>query len=385
MSESLPQELSMTFYQLLEKMVAEDASDMFVTAKLPVSAKINGELLPIDDHVLTAEESLGLVHNAMNEKQVRQFDTEKECNFAISIDGIGRFRVSAFWQRDMAGMVVRRIVTEIPDTDELGLPSVLKDVVMSKRGLVLFVGGTGTGKSTSMASLIGYRNRNSRGHILTIEDPVEFVHEHGKCMVTQREVGLDTESFDAALQSSLRQAPDVILIGEIRNQEIMEHALSFAETGHLCIATLHANNANQAIDRIMHLVPADQHGKLLFDLALNLRGIIAQQLVPTQDGNSRVAAIEILLNSPYIAELIKKGDVGSIKEVMEKSNELGMQTFDQALFNLYDRGLITYADALHHADSPNDLRLMIKLRSNDQGGTGGLAGVTLDGFDTTQD
>jgi len=371
----------MNFHQLLEKMVAEDASDMFVTAKLPVSAKINGELQPITDHTLSAEESLGLVHNAMNEKQVRQFDEEKECNFAISIDNIGRFRISAFWQRDMAGMVVRRIVTDIPDVEDLGLPPVLKDVVMSKRGLVLFVGGTGTGKSTSMASLIGYRNRNSRGHILTIEDPVEFVHEHAKCMITQREVGLDTESFDAALKSSLRQAPDVILIGEIRNQETMEHALSFAETGHLCIATLHANNANQAIDRIMHLVPADQHGKLLFDLALNLRGIIAQQLVPTKDGNSRVAAIEILLNSPYIAELIKKGDIGSIKEVMEKSNEQGMQTFDQALFNHYDRGFITYADALHHADSPNDLRLMIKLRSNDQTGTGGLSGVTLDGLE----
>ncbi len=371
----------MNFHQLLEKMVQEDASDMFVTAKLAVSAKVNGELQPIVDHVLTAEESLALVHNAMNEKQIRQFDEEKECNFAISIDDIGRFRVSAFWQREMAGMVIRRIVTDIPDVDELGLPSVLKDVVMSKRGLVLFVGGTGTGKSTSMASLIGYRNRHSKGHILTIEDPVEFVHEHGKSMVTQREVGLDTESFDAALQSSLRQAPDVILIGEIRNQETMEHALSFAETGHLCIATLHANNANQAIDRIMHLVPADQHGKLLFDLALNLRGIIAQQLVPTKDGNSRIAAIEILLNSPYIAELIKKGEVGSIKEVMEKSNELGMITFDQALFNHYVQGSITYADALHHADSPNDLRLMIKLRSGEQGGTGGLSGVTLEGLE----
>jgi twitching motility protein PilU len=371
----------MAFHQLLEKMVAAQASDMFVTAKLPVSAKINGELQPIDDQVLTAKDALVLVHNAMNEKQIRQFDEEKECNFAISIDGIGRFRISAFWQRDMAGMVVRRIVTEIPDADELGLPSVLKDVVMSKRGLVLFVGGTGTGKSTSMASLIGYRNRNARGHILTIEDPVEFVHEHGKSMITQREVGLDTESFDAALKSSLRQAPDVILIGEIRSKEIMEHALSFAETGHLCIATLHANNANQAIDRIMHLVPADQHGKLLFDLALNLRGIIAQQLVPTKDGTSRVAAIEILLNSPYVSELIKKGDVGSLKDVMKKSNEQGMQTFDQALFNLYEDGLITYADALHHADSPNDLRLMIKLRSNDQSGTGVLRGVTLDGFD----
>ena len=275
----------MNFHDLLQKMVKAGASDMFVTAKLPVSAKINGELQPIDDQVLSPDAALGLVHNSMNEKQKLQFDTEKECNFAISIDGIGRFRISAFWQRDMAGMVIRRIVTEIPDVDDLGLPSVLKEVVMSKRGLVLFVGGTGTGKSTSMAALIGYRNRNSRGHILTIEDPVEFVHEHAKCMITQREVGLDTESFDAALKSSLRQAPDVILIGEIRSQEIMEHALSFAETGHLCIATLHANNANQAIDRIMHLVPAEQHGKLLFDLALNLRGIIAQQLIPTKDGH----------------------------------------------------------------------------------------------------
>lgn len=373
----------MKLHELLERMVKKDASDMFVTAKLPVSAKINGELQPIDDVVLTAEESLGLVYDAMNDKQKNQFNNDKECNFAIEIDGIGRFRISAFWQRDMAGMVVRRIVTDIPDVDDLGLPPILKDVVMSKRGLVLFVGGTGTGKSTSMASLIGYRNRNSYGHILTIEDPVEFVHEHGKSMITQREVGLDTASFDAALQSSLRQAPDVILIGEIRSQEIMEHALSFAETGHLCIATLHANNANQAIDRIMHLVPADQHGKLLFDLALNLRGIIAQQLVPTKDGHSRIAAIEVLLNSPYISELIKKGDIGGIKEVMEKSNELGMQTFDQALFNHYQHGMITYADALHHADSPNDLRLMIKLRSNEQGGTGGLSGVTLDGFDST--
>jgi len=371
----------MRFHSYLEKMVQEDASDMFVTAKLPVSAKINGELVSIDDHVLTPDEALGLVHDAMNDKQKHEFDNDKECNFAISIDGIGRFRVSAFWQRDMAGMVIRRIVTEIPEADELGLPSVLKDVVMSKRGLVLFVGGTGTGKSTSMAALIGYRNKNSRGHILTIEDPVEFVHEHGKSMITQREVGLDTESFDAALKSSLRQAPDVILIGEIRSQEIMEHALSFAETGHLCIATLHANNANQAIDRIMHLVPAEQHGKLLFDLALNLRGVIAQQLVPTKDGNGRVAAIEILLNSPFVAELIKKGEVGSIKEVMQKSTDLGMQTFDQALFNLYQRGMINYADAIHHADSPNDLRLMIKLRSNDQTGSGSLSGVTIDGLE----
>lgn len=371
----------MNFHHYLSKMVQEDASDLFVTAKLPVSAKINGELVAIDDRSLSAEDALALVHSSMNEKQKHEFDHEKECNFAISIDDIGRFRISAFWQRDMAGMVVRRIVTEIPNADDLGLPKVLKDVVMSKRGLVLFVGGTGTGKSTSMASLIGYRNKNSRGHILTIEDPVEFVHEHEQSMITQREVGLDTESFDAALKSSLRQAPDVILIGEIRSQEIMEHALSFAETGHLCIATLHANNANQAIDRIMHLVPADQHGKLLFDLALNLRGIIAQQLVPTTDGTGRVAAIEILLNSPFVAELIKKGEVGNIKEAMQKSTDQGMQTFDQALFNLYQQGSINYADAIHHADSPNDLRLMIKLKSNDQGGSGSLSGVTIDGLE----
>ena len=375
----------MEFNELLKTMVKADASDMFVTAKLPVSAKINGELQPIDPEVLTPEQSLALVHHSMSSKQRRQFDEEKECNYAISVEGIGRFRISAFWQRDMAGMVMRRIVTEIPDVDQLGLPQVLKDIVMSKRGLVLFVGGTGTGKSTSMASLIGYRNHNSHGHILTIEDPIEFVHEHGKSMITQREVGLDTESFDAALKSSLRQAPDVILIGEIRNQETMEHALAFAETGHLCIATLHANNANQAIDRIMHLVPAEQHGKLLFDLALNLRGIIAQQLIPTKDGQSRIAAIEVLLNSPYVAELIKKGEIGGIKEVMEKSKELGMQTFDQALFNLYQQGLITYADALHHADSPNDLRLMIKLRSNDQSGTGALSGITIEGLDPKED
>ena len=372
----------MEFNDLLKTMVKADASDMFVTANLPVSAKINGELLPIDSEILTPEQSLALVNFSMDNKQKRQFEEEKECNYAISIDGIGRFRISAFWQRDMAGMVLRRIVTEIPDIDQLGLPPVLKDIVMSKRGLVLFVGGTGTGKSTSMASLINYRNNNSYGHILTIEDPIEFVHEHSKSMITQREVGLDTESFDAALKNSLRQAPDVILIGEIRSQETMEHALSFAETGHLCIATLHANNANQAIDRIMHLVPAEQHGKLLFDLALNLRGIVAQQLIPTKDGKNRVAAIEVLLNSPYVAELIKKGEISGIKEVMIKSKELGMQTFDQALFDLYQQDLIFYADALHHADSPNDLRLMIKLHSNDQGGVGALSGITVEGLDS---
>ncbi|NMP17688.1 PilT/PilU family type 4a pilus ATPase [Thalassotalea sp. Y01] len=371
----------MYLHELLSNMVSQDASDLFITVNLAASAKINGELVAIDEKVLSYDEALDLVLSSMNDKNKAEYEATKECNYAIAVDGIGRFRISAFWQREMPGMVIRRIVTDIPDVDKLGLPQVLKDLVMSKRGLVLFVGGTGTGKSTSMASLIGYRNRNARGHILTIEDPVEFVHDHARSMITQREVGMDTESFDAALKSSLRQAPDVILIGEIRSQEIMEHALSFAETGHLCIATLHANNANQAIDRIMHLVPAEQHQKLQFDLALNLRGIVAQQLVPTRDGHGRRAAIEILLNSPYIAELIKKGDVGQIKEVMTKSRELGMQTFDQALFDLYESGDISYTDALHHADSPNDLRLMIKLRSNDQTGIGGLKGATLDGVE----
>ncbi len=369
-----------TMERIFEKMVQQQASDLFVTVGLPVSAKINGELTPLDDEPLSEEQSRQLVTSCMSAKQVEQFDVEKECNFAVANDA-GRFRVSAFWQRDKVGMVVRRIVTTIPDADQLGLPAALKDVIMAKRGLVLFVGGTGTGKSTSLAALLGYRNRNSKGHILTIEDPIEFVHEHRKCIVTQREVGIDTESFDSALKSSLRQAPDVILIGEIRSQEIMEFALSFAETGHLCVATLHANNANQAIDRIMHLVPKEKHEKLKYDLALNLKAIVAQQLIQTSDGEGRVAAIEVLLNSPMIAELIKKGDISGIKEVMAKSKEMGMQTFDQALFDLYQQSKISYADALHHADSPNDLRLMIKLRNNEQTGSGFLQGVTVDGLD----
>ncbi|MDN3379196.1 MULTISPECIES: PilT/PilU family type 4a pilus ATPase [unclassified Pseudoalteromonas] len=364
----------------LQLMINKQASDLFVSSQLPVSAKINGELIALGDDKISDEESLALVESAMSEKQKAEFHNSKECNFAIATDE-GRFRVSAFWQRDCAGMVIRRIVTTIPDVNELGLPSTLTDVIMAKRGLVLFVGGTGTGKSTSLAALLGYRNRNQRGHILTIEDPIEFVHEHRKSIITQREVGLDTESFESALKSSLRQAPDVILIGEIRSQETMEYALSFAETGHLCVATLHANNANQAIDRIMHLVPKEKHDKLKYDLSLNLRAIIAQQLVPTADGNSRVAAIEILLNTPIIGELIKKGDIGGIKEAMAKSKDMGMQTFDQALFELYKQQRISYADALHHADSPNDLRLMIKLRDNEQQGAGFLQGVTIDGLD----
>lgn len=364
----------------LHLMLEKQGSDLFVSSQLPVSAKINGELIALGDEKISDEESLELVESAMSEKQKAEFHNTKECNFAIATEE-GRFRISAFWQRDYAGMVIRRIVTKIPDVTELGLPSTLTDVIMAKRGLVLFVGGTGTGKSTSLAALLGYRNRNQRGHILTIEDPIEFVHEHRKSIITQREVGLDTESFESALKSSLRQAPDVILIGEIRSQETMEYALSFAETGHLCVATLHANNANQAIDRIMHLVPKEKHDKLKYDLSLNLRAIIAQQLVPTADGNGRVAAIEILLNTPIVGELIKKGDIGGIKEAMAKAKDMGMQTFDQALFELYKQQRINYADALHHADSPNDLRLMIKLRNNEQQGAGFLQGVTIDGLE----
>ena len=368
----------------LDTMVKRGASDLFVTAGMPVAAKINGELQPIDETPLTEDASFQLVVSPMSEKQKQEFVTSKECNFAISNEA-GRFRVSAFWQRDQAGMVVRRIVTDIPNADDLGLPPILKEIIMSKRGLVLFVGGTGTGKSTSLAALLGYRNRNAKGHILTIEDPIEFVHEHHKSLITQREVGIDTESFESALKSSLRQAPDVILIGEVRDMHTMEYALSFAETGHLCVATLHANNANQAIDRIMHLVPKEMHQKLLFDLSLNLRAIVAQQLVPTADGTGRVAAIEVLLNSPLVADLISRGQVGEIKALMAKSRELGMQTFDQALYDLYERGRISYADALHHADSPNDLRLMIKLRSNDTQGSGRLSGVTIEGFEKPDD
>ncbi len=314
----------------------------------------------------------------MTPEQKKEFHETRECNFAVGAKELGRFRVSAFWQRESAGCVMRRIETKIPTVEQLYLPPILKDLVMSKRGLVIMVGGTGTGKSTSLAALIGYRNANARGHILTIEDPVEFVHQHGKSIITQREVGIDTESFDAALKSSLRQAPDVILIGEIRTQETMEFALSFAETGHLCMATLHANNANQALDRIMHLVPESKHQQLLFDLSLNLRGIVAQQLVPKVDGSGRRAAIEVLINTPRVASLIQKNELHVLKDTMAKSNEQGMQTFDQALFKLYCEGEISYADALHHADSPNDLRLMIKLHSNDTGNSGFMEGVTLD-------
>lgn len=349
--------------RLLQIMVEKRASDLFVTAGIPPSMKLNGKVTPLTSTPLSPEKSRETVLSVMNEKQRREFLEMKELNFAISARGIGRFRGSAFYQRNLAGMVLRRIETEIPKIDDLGLPEVVYDLSMTKRGLIIFVGATGTGKSTSLAAMLGHRNENSKGHIISIEDPIEFIHQHKGCVVTQREVGIDTESFEVALKNTLRQAPDVILIGEVRSRETMDHAIAFAETGHLCLCTLHANNANQALDRIVHFFPADRHRQLWMDLSLNLRGIVAQQLIPTPDGNSRRACLEVFLNTPLAQDIIRKGEVHELKELMKKSNEQGMQTFDQALFALYDAGEITYEDALSHADSANDLRLMIKLSS----------------------
>lgn len=352
-------------FDLLRLMLSKKASDMFITAGFPPAIKVDGKMTPVSQQVLTAQQTLELVNAIMNEKQRAEFEKTKECNFAIHPSGIGRFRVNAFIQQQRAGLVLRTITTEIPDFDSLGLPVVLKEVVMSKRGLVIFVGGTGSGKSTSLASLIGHRNKNSYGHIITIEDPVEYVHQHINCVITQREVGVDTESWEAALKNTLRQAPDVILIGEIRDRETMEHAIAFAETGHLCMGTLHANSANQALDRIINFFPEERRAQLLMDLSLNLKAVIAQRLIPLKEGKGRAAAIEILLNSPLISDLIFKGDVHEIKEIMKKSRELGMQTFDTALFELYEAGTITYEDALRNADSVNGLRLQIKLEGKE--------------------
>lgn len=357
----------MDFEGLLKLMVEKGGSDLFITAGVPPSMKVHGKIVPVTKTSLSPEKTRETVLGVMNEAQRKEFVESRECNFAISARGIGRFRVSAFYQRNLVGMVLRRIETNIPEIDELGLPSVIKDLAMTKRGVVIFVGATGTGKSTSLASMIGYRNRNSKGHIISIEDPIEFIHQHQGCIVTQREVGLDTESFEVALRNTLRQAPDVIMIGEIRTRETMEYAVAFAETGHLVLATLHANNANQALDRIIHFFPADRHSQLWMDLSLNLRAMVAQQLIPTPDGKGRRAVIEVLLNTPLAADLVRKGEVHLLKPLMAKSRELGMQTFDQALFDLYSTGEITYEDALAHADSPNDLRLMIKLDSEKRG------------------
>ena len=353
----------MNFDRLLQLMVDKGASDLFITAGVPPSIKVHGKIVPATATPLAPEKARELVLSVMNEKQRREFLESKELNFAISARGIGRFRASAFYQRNLAGIVLRRIETKIPGIDDLRLPEIVKELAMTKRGLVIFVGATGTGKSTSLAAMIGYRNRNSKGHIISIEDPIEFIHQHEGCIITQREVGIDTESFETALKNTLRQAPDVILIGEVRTRETMENAIAFAETGHLCLCTLHVNNANQALDRIIHFFPADRHRQLWMDLSLNLRGIVAQQLIPTPDGQGRRACLEVLINTPLAQDLIRKGEVGELKELMKKSTELGMQTFDQALYDLYDSGEITYEDALLHADSPNDVRLKIKLKS----------------------
>ena len=354
----------MDFTQLLKVVIDRDASDLFVTAGARPSIKVDGTIKPLTKEPLTQSQVRSLVYSTMNDKQLAEFEGTSECNFAISARGMGRFRVSAFMQRNSPGMVLRRIATHIPSMEDLNLPAVLKDLSMTKRGLILFVGGTSTGKSTSLASMIDYRNMHSRGHIITIEDPIEYIHDHKECIITQREVGIDTESFDVALKNTLRQAPDVILMGEIRSKETMQHGLAFAETGHLCMATLHANNANQALDRIISFFPPEHHNQIWMDLSLNLKAIVAQQLLPTTDGKGRRAAIEVMINTPLIQDLIRKADVHEIKEVIKKSTNLGMQTFDQALFELYKQGTISYDVALAHADSANDLRLMIKLSAD---------------------
>jgi twitching motility protein PilU len=352
-------------HDLLRAMVAKKGSDLFITAGYPPAIKLDGKMTPVASQQLTQQHTSELARAMMSDKQAQEFEATKECNFAINPGGIGRFRVNAFMQQGRIGMVLRTITTAIPKFEDLNLPPVLKDVVMTKRGLVIFVGGTGSGKSTSMAAMIGYRNENSYGHIITIEDPVEYVHEHKNCVITQREVGVDTDSWHAALKNTLRQAPDVILIGEIRDREVMEHAIAFAETGHLAMGTLHANSANQALDRIINFFPEERKAQLLMDLSLNIRALVAQRLIPKKDSKGRAAAIEILLNSPLISDLIFKGEVHEIKEIMKKSRELGMQTFDQHLFDLYENGSISYEDALRNADSVNELRLMIKLQGKE--------------------
>jgi twitching motility protein PilU len=352
-------------YDLLRLLLQKKGSDLFITVAFPPAMKIDSKMTPVSNQPLTPQHTSELARAIMNDKQAAEFEANKECNFAINPAGIGRFRVNAFVQQGNIGMVLRVITTNIPKFEDLGIPPVLKDVIMAKRGLTIMVGGTGSGKSTTLAAMIGYRNENSYGHIITIEDPVEYTHPHRNCLITQREVGVDTLSWEHALHNTLRQAPDVILIGEIRSKETMEHAVAFAETGHLCLATLHANSANQALDRIINFFPEERRSQLLMDLSLNLKALVSQRLIPLKEGKGRCAAVEIMLNSPLIADLIFKGNVHEIKEVMKKSRELGMQTFDQALFDHYEEGKITYEDALRNADSVNDLRLAIKLHSKE--------------------
>jgi twitching motility protein PilU len=350
---------------LLRAMVAKKGSDLFITVGFPPAIKVDGRISQVANQPLSPQHTAELVRAMMNDRQAAEFDATRECNFAVSPGGIGRFRVSAFMQQGRIGMVLRTINTTIPKLEELNLPPILKEIVMVKRGLVIMIGGTGQGKSTTLAAMTGYRNENSYGHIITIEDPVEYVHEHRNCVVTQRDVGVDTESWYTALRNALRQAPDVILIGEVRDRQTMDYAIEFSETGHLCMATLHANSANQALDRIINFFPEERKQQLLMDLSLNVRAFVSQRLVPKKDGKGRIAAVEIMLNTPLISDMIFKGEVHEIKAIMAKSRELGMQTFDQHLFELYDSGQISYEDALRNADSVNELRLMIKLNSKE--------------------
>ncbi|WP_047248107.1 PilT/PilU family type 4a pilus ATPase [Chromobacterium subtsugae] len=350
-------------HDLLKHAIGKNASDIFISAEFPPAMKIDGKITPVAPQPLSAQQSKELVRAIMNDRQTEEFEAKKEANFAINPPGIGRFRVSAFVQQGMVGMVLRKINTDIPTFDQLNLPEVLKDIALIKRGLVVFVGGTGSGKSTSLAALVDWRNTHNQDHIITVEDPIEYVHTHKKSIVTQREIGVDTENWEVALKNTLRQAPDVILMGEIRDRETMAYGLQFAETGHLCLATLHANNANQALDRILNFFPEERHQQVLMDLSLNMRSIISQRLVPNKSGRGRVAAVEILLNSPLVSDMVFKGEIAGLKEVMARSREAGMQTFDQSLFELFEAELITYEDALRNADSINDLRLRIKLYS----------------------
>ncbi|HOG03058.1 MAG TPA: PilT/PilU family type 4a pilus ATPase [Accumulibacter sp.] len=367
-------------HELLRLMTQKNGSDLFITANFPPAIKIDGKVVPVSNQPLLPQHSAELARSIMNDRQASDFEATKECNFAISPTGIGRFRVSALVQQGKVAIVCRTINLVVPSLDELGLPPVLKDIAMTLRGLVVFVGGTGTGKTTSLAALVDHRNRNSQGHIITIEDPIEFIHEHKKCIVTQREIGVDTDSWEIALKNTLRQAPNVIMMGEIRDRATMDYAIAFAETGHLCLATLHANSTNQAIDRIINFFPEERRHQLLMDLSLNLRAMVSQRLLPKKDGKGRAPAIEIMLNSPLISDLIFKGQVQEIKEVMKRSRELGMQTFDQALFDLYEAGQISYTDAMRNADSLNDLRLQIKLHgkeSKDRDLTAGIGHLDI--------
>ena len=368
----------MKIEDLLERIVKEDASDGFISVDAPPSIKVDGQIYPIMERALTEEEAKELVLSTMRADQQETFLRHNECNYALATEELGRFRASAFVQRGKCGLVVRRIQSEIPTVDGLGLPPIIKDLAMTKRGLIIFVGATGTGKSTSLAAMVGYRNQNSRGHIISIEDPIEFIHEHAGCLVTQREVGMDTESFDVALKNTLRQAPDVILIGEVRTAETMQQALTFAETGHLCLCTLHANNANQALDRIQSFFPAELHNQVWMDLSLNLKSMVAQQLLPRKDGNGRAPVVEVLLNSPLVADYIRKGEVHLIKDLMAKSTELGMQTLDQSLVKAYKEDVISKEDAIRYADSANDVRLQIKMFEKGRAGTGGGFDLAVD-------